>query len=110
MLRKVVFSCAVFGLALASAKSYDVKMYEPAQAGNTELKAGDYQVSVEGQNAKIKIGKTETQLPVKVESADNKYNVTSVKYVTVNGKRQIQEIHLGGSKTRLVFTEAVPVP
>lgn len=110
MLRKVVFSCAVFGLAVASAKSYDVKLYETAQAGNTELKAGEYQVSVDGQNAKIKIGKTESPLAAKVEAADNKYNATSVKYVVVNGKRQIQEIHLGGTKTRIVFTEAVPVP
>ncbi len=110
MLRKVVFSFAVMGLALASAKSYDVKLFEPALAGSTELKAGDYQVSVDGQNVTLKNGKTASQLPAKVELADQKYDATSVKYVTANGKKQIQEIHLGGTKTKLVFTETVPVP
>ena len=110
MLRKVVFSFAVLGLALASAKSYKVSLYEPALAGSTELKPGDYQVSVNGQNAVLRAGKVESQVPVKVESADTKYDNTSVKYTTSGGKRQIQEIHLGGTKTKIVFTEAVPAP
>ncbi len=110
MLRKVVFSFAVMGLALASAKSYGLRLFEPAMAGNTELKAGEYKVTIDGSNAVLKNGKSENQVPVKVESAGAKYDATSVKYVVVNGKKQIQEIHLGGSNTKLVFTEAVPVP
>jgi hypothetical protein len=110
MLRKVVFSFAVLGLAIASAKSYTVKMFEPAQVGNTELKAGEYEVSLSGQNAIIKGGKVNSQNPVKVETSDQKYDATSVKYFVSGGKKQIQEIHLGGTKTKLVFTEAAPLP
>jgi len=110
MLRKVVFSFAVLGLALASAKSYTVALFEPATAGTTELKAGEYEVSVDGQNAVIKGGKVNAQTPVKVETADRKYDSTSVKYTVSGGKKQIQEIHLGGTKTKLVFTEAAPLP
>ena len=110
MLRKVVLSFAVLGLALASAKSYSVTLSEPALAGNTELKAGQYQVSVTGQNAVLHSGKVDTQAPVKVEAADTKYDQTSVKYIMAGGKKQIQEIHLGGTKTKIVFTETVPVP
>jgi hypothetical protein len=110
MLRKVVFSFAVLGLALASAKSYSVSLFEPALAGTTELQPGQYQVSVTGQTATIRIGKTASEVPVKVEASDTKYDNTSVKYVVSGGKKQIQEIHLAGTKTKIVFTEAVPVP
>jgi len=105
-----VLSFAVLGLALASAKSYTMNLFEPALAGSTELKAGEYQVSVDGQNAVIRSGKTTSQVPAKIEAADTKYDNTSVKYVVSGGKKQIQEIHLGGTKTKIVFTEAVPVP
>jgi len=108
MLRKLVFSFAVLGLALASAKSYRVDIYEPAQAGSTELKPGSYEVSVDGQNALIKGAKVSSQSPVKVETVDAKYDATSVKYLVSGGKKQIQEIHLGGTKTKLVFTETMP--
>jgi hypothetical protein len=110
MLRKVVFSFAVLGLALASAKSFTVKLYEPAVAGSTELKPGSYEVSVSGQNAVIKGGKVDSQSPVKVETVANKYDNTSIKYLITGGKKQIQEIHLGGTKTKLVFMEAAPLP
>lgn len=110
MLRKVVFSVAVLGLAIASAKSYKVDLYEPAYAGSTELKKGSYDVSVEGQNAVIRGDKVDSQNPVKVETSDHKYDSTSVRYLVSNGKRQIQEIHIGGTKTKLVFTEAAPLP
>lgn len=110
MLRKVVFSFAVLGLALASAKSYTVNLFEPALAGNTELKAGEYEVSVAGQNVVLKGAKVESQSPVKVETVEKKYDATSVKYIVNGGKRQILEIHLGGTKTKLVFTDATPLP
>ncbi|HWD00699.1 MAG TPA: hypothetical protein VG456_28275 [Candidatus Sulfopaludibacter sp.] len=110
MLRKIVFSFAVLGLALASAKSFQVNLSTPALAGNTELKAGNYEVSVSGQNAVIRGSKVDNQVPVKVETVDRKYDETSVKYSLASGKKQIQEIHLGGTKTKLVFSEAAPLP
>jgi hypothetical protein len=110
MLRKVVFSFAVLGLALASAKSYTVNLSAPTFAGATELKAGSYEVSLAGQNVVIQGRKVESQNPVRVETVDKKYANSGVKYNIVDGKKQIQEIYLGGTKTKLVFNETVPVP
>ena len=110
MMRKVVFSFAVLGLALASAKSYQMTLSTPVVAGNTELKAGNYEVSVSGQNAVITGWKTESKTPVRVETVDAKFAATSVKYKVEGGKKQIQEIQLGDSKTRLVFVDASPQP
>jgi hypothetical protein len=54
--------------------------------------------------------KTESKTPVRVETVDTKYPATSVKYKVEGGKKQIQEIQLGNSKTKLVFVEASPLP
>jgi len=110
MLKRVVCFVAVVGMAIASSKSYRVDLYDPAVAGSTELKAGTYEVSLNGQNAVIRGGKVDSQTPVKVETVDKKYDSTSVKYVVIDGKRQVREIHLGGTKTKLVFVEAAPLP
>ena len=110
MLKKVVCSFAVLGLALASAKSYNMTLSVPMSAGNTELKAGNYEVSVKGQNVVISGWKTENSIPVRVETGAKRYEATSVKYKTENGKKQIYEIQLGDSKTKLIFVEAAPLP
>jgi len=108
MKRKLVLSFALIGLAVASAKSYSVTLLEKAEAGNTELKPGDYKVEVNGDTATLRQGKVSAQSPVKVETNDRKYDSTSVKYSTADGKMRIEEIHLGGTKTKLVFAEPVP--
>ena len=40
---------------------------------------------------------------MKVETAEEKFGSTSVRYQNGDGKYRIQEIRLGGTKTRLVF-------
>lgn len=103
MLRKVVFSFAVFALALASARSYSLDLSTQAFAGATELKAGAYQVTLAGQNAVIRGAKVDSQNPVRVETVNQKYAMSGVKYVVIDGRKQIQEIYLGGTRTKLVF-------
>jgi uncharacterized protein YjbK len=100
---RFLFAFAILALAIASAKSYTITLPEPAKAGNTELKAGDYKVEVVDQKAVIRDGKTESQVPVKVESAGSKYDTTSVLYGESNGSREIREIHIGGTTTKLIF-------
>jgi len=102
---KFLFAFAVLALALASAKTYTINLFEPAKVGNTELKAGTYRVEVMDQKAIIRSGKIESQVAVKVESAQNKYNTTSVVYSGSEGMRQVREIHLGGTNTKLVLSE-----
>ncbi|PWU08396.1 MAG: hypothetical protein C5B51_07895 [Terriglobia bacterium] len=105
MTKKLLFAFAVAGLAIASAKSYSVDLFQTAYLGNTELAPGHYSVDVTDQKAVIRNGKVHGEAPVKMESAETKYNTTAVRYTNGDGKMHIQEIHIGGSKTKLVFTE-----
>jgi len=103
MNKKLLVSAIVFaGMALAAGKSYTVKLYSPAMVGTTELKPGDYKVEVNDKTATIKSGKVEKLANVKVEEGDSKFDSTTVR-MGVGEKPQIQEIRLGGTKTKLVF-------
>ena len=105
MIKKILPVFLVAGLALASARSYTVNLFQPSLVGTTELKAGEYKLEVNDSKATIKRGKVETTSDVKVEEGDTKYDTTSVRYVnSADGKVKIQEIRLGGTKTKIVFT------
>jgi hypothetical protein len=104
MKSRIVFAFAVMGLAIASAKSYTLTLYSAATVGGTELKPGQYSVEVKDSKAVIRNGHVQSEAPVKVESVDSKYGATTVRYGNDGGKMQIQEIRLGGTNTKLVFT------
>jgi hypothetical protein len=105
MKNRLVFCFALAGLALANAKSYSMNLYQPAMVGTTELKAGEYQVELVDQKAIITKGKVHAEAAVTVGNADKKYASTSVVIGDVNGKPHLQEIHLGGTTTKLVLAE-----
>ena len=96
----------VAGLAVASARSYTVSLTKPNVIGATELKPGDYKIEVDGDKAVLRQGKVQTESPVKVEEGSTKFPSTVVRY---DGKLHIQEIRIGGTRTKLVFsgTDAV---
>lgn len=96
---------AVAGLALAGVKTYTVSLLEPAMLGSTELKAGEYQLQVDGGKVMVRTGKTEAEAPVKEESNGAKFKETTVKLTASGGKQHIAEICLGGTTTRLVVSE-----
>jgi hypothetical protein len=94
-------------LTLANAKSYNIMLSSPANAGTLQLKAGAYQVKVEGSNAvftNVDSGKKFTA-PVKIENASKKFDQTAVDTTSKSGTDQIQSIELGGSTTQLQFGE-----
>ena len=101
MIKNVLFGFATLALAVASAaSSYHVTFYQPVTINGAQLKAGDYKVEMKDNNtAVIKQGKSVTEAPVKVETADRKYGQSSV---LLKGS-QVQEIRLGGTDKRLVF-------
>ena len=105
MKARIVLCLVTAGLMLASAKSYSLDLFHAATVGNTELKAGEYQVQVIDQKAVITQGKLRVESPVTVGTADTKYQRTSVIVLDNNGKQRIQEIHLGGTTTKLVFAD-----
>lgn len=94
-----------FGAALmvASAATYNVTLFQPSIVAGTELKAGDYKVTVAGDKAVISMGKQKVEAPAKMETADSKFSSTSVRYTTEDGKMKIQEIRLGGTNQKVVF-------
>ncbi len=53
----------------------------------------------------LRSGKQSVEVPVKVENGSDKYKSTSVRYNNSNGTMKIQEIHLGGTTTKLVFAD-----
>jgi hypothetical protein len=93
------------GLAVVSARTYGIDLFQPVMLGSTELKPGHYTVEVEGDKAKLRNGKLEGEAPVKMEDGDRKYDRTSVVLLNDGGQMHIQEIHIGGTKTKLVFAE-----
>ena len=97
----------VAGLAVAGARSYSVSLTKTNMIGTTELKPGDYKIEVDGDKAVLRQGKVKTESPVKVEEADTKFSGTAVRYFNgADGKLHIQEIRIGGTRTKLVFAGA----
>ena len=104
MTRKLVLiAVGAAGLLMAGTKSYSFTLYQPALLGATTLAPGDYKVSVMEEKAVIRNGKIESEAPVKVESGEQRYSATTVRFDNGDGKMHIQEIHIGGTKTKLVF-------
>jgi hypothetical protein len=90
-------------LGILSAKSYDITLTNPTQAGDVQLKAGDYRMKVEGGTAVFTDVNSNKQfsVPVKVENSDSKFSDTAVITTNQGGVDRIQEIDLGGSHTKL---------
>ena len=106
-LRKALPFFLVAGLAVAtaSARSYTVSLFQPSLVGTTELKPGEYKLEVNDQKAVIRQGKVQAESPVKIEEGETKFDTTAVRYVNgADGKVHIQEIRIGGTKTKIVFT------
>lgn len=107
-MKKFVFSLATFALAAVSAaESHRITLYSPAVVNGHELKAGDYRLEIEGSKAVLKKGKESVEASVRLESGEQKYSSTAVRYATSDGKNKINEIRLGGTKTRVLFEQPV---
>ena len=103
MTKRVIFAFLVLALTVASAKTYTVTLFQPAVLAGTELKPGEYQLDLNDTKVVIKNGKVKVESAVKVETADSKFNTTTVRFANGDGKLRIQEIRLGGTKLKLVF-------
>jgi hypothetical protein len=101
----VVAALALSSMTVVCAKSYDIILSGPTKAGNITLKAGQYRLKVDGSNAiftDVNSSKSFTT-PVKVETTEKKYEDTRVQSTKDGDTDKIQEIDLGGSKTKLGF-------
>jgi len=103
MTKKLVITFLMLALAVASAKTYYVTFFQPSIIAGTELKAGEYQLKVEGDQVTVRNGKIVAQAAVKVEENGEKYSRTAVRYQNGDGKYRVQEIRLGNTNVKLVF-------
>ncbi|MBV8845500.1 MAG: hypothetical protein JO307_22050 [Bryobacterales bacterium] len=94
---------ASLALAAGSSSSYNVTLSERAVIAGKELKPGDYTVEVNGGQAVIKKGKESVAAPVSVQSGDQKFSRTSIRYDRADGQYHLDQIQIGGTKTTLVF-------
>jgi len=91
-------------LALAAmGASYHVSITGSTWVGAKELTPGDYTVEVQGDKAVMKSGKNVVEVPAKVETETSKYPVTSLHTTNAGGKNTLEEIWLGGTKTKIVL-------
>jgi len=92
-------------LSFASVKTYEITLASPAKAGSLQLKAGQYRLKVDGNNA-IFIGAEDGKsvtAPVKVVTTDKKFETTTVDAEKEGNMEVIKDIELGGSKTKVEF-------
>jgi hypothetical protein len=105
---KKIFLAGVLSLAsltIVSAKSYEIVLSAPTKVGTVQLKPGQYTLKVQGTNAIFTDSETAKSYttPVKVETGATKYDETKIQSAKQGDTDQIQEIDLGGSKTKLGF-------
>jgi hypothetical protein len=91
------------GVSLLNAKTFNVTLFENSTVGGTQLKPGTYKLEVTDQKVILRNDKQTGEAPVKVENSETKYSSTTVRYRTDDGRNNIQEIRLGGTKMKIVF-------
>jgi len=95
----------LFSLSILSAKTYQITITAPTKAGSAQLKPGEYRLKVDGSNATftdVNSSKSVTT-PVNVENGDKKYDDTRVQITRDGDTDRMEDIELGGSKTKLEF-------
>jgi hypothetical protein len=108
MKTKLFLTLALAGLSFASAKSFDIVLDAPSQAGSAQLTAGHYSVALDKTDqSKVIFKNTDTgksmQATATIEKVEKKFDATSVVMHEANGANQIQEIDLGGTLTKVEF-------
>jgi hypothetical protein len=96
---------AVLGLSVAGAKTFEITLDSAAKAGSVELKPGKYNL-VLMEDSKIRFTSANGQAvetSAKLSTVEKKFPATLIDLKQMNGTAQINEIDLGGTKTRIQF-------
>lgn len=100
---KLSLGLAALALSVASAASaYSVTLPSDLSAGGVMLKAGNYKVTVENNQATFRQGKEEVKVPASVEQSTNKFPDTSLEASGTS----LQAIDIGGTTMKIVFRSA----
>lgn len=96
---------AVLGLSLAGAKTFEITLDKPAKAGSVELKAGKYNLLLM-EDSKVRFTSANGQVveaSAKMSTTEKKFSATQIDLKQIDGTAQINEIDLGGTKTKIQF-------
>jgi len=95
---------ALAAVSIASAKTYTFTISDRVQAGDTQLKPGDYHLKVDGSDVVLlDHGGRRIDVNMKLEEADGKFSATSLTISTAEATPRLESVELGGSKVRIVF-------
>jgi len=101
---KRFMAIAALTVWIAAAKSHTITISESGKAGSVDLKAGVYSLKIDGPQVVLTdpkghpIGAT-----AKVETADQKFEYTSVVTAKSDGINRIVSVEIGGTRNRIVF-------
>jgi hypothetical protein len=105
-MKKLMLLTLVLALAaFAATNTFHVTFDSAAWIGATEVKAGEYKLTIEGDKVTLKGGKNVIDVPGKVEVAEHEYRSTAVVVLAVGNRNQLKEIEIGGTKTRIVVEQ-----
>jgi hypothetical protein len=90
--------------AFAASNTFHVTFDSAAWIGTSEVKPGNYKIQIEGDKAVLKSGKNVIEAPAKLETANHKFQTSGVVLNTVNNKPTVEEIQIGGTNERIVFS------
>lgn len=101
-MKKITITLATLAFAAiaSAAEKHTITLFSPTIIGGQELKAGEYRLELNNNKVSIKDGKRLIEADVKVESEASKFGSTAVRYTQ---DKQVTEIRLGGTKTKLLF-------
>lgn len=108
MTKKFLLAFTTAALAISSAATHRITLFQPTQINGTELKPGEYKMEIKDNKVTLLQGKSTVQADVTVQNVENKYNTNAVRYNTAGGRNAVQEIHVGGTKMKLVFDQKEP--
>ena len=96
---------AVFSLSIAGAKTFEITLDSAVKAGSVELKPGKYNlVLMEDSKVRFTSANGQTlETNAKLSTADKKFPSTQIDLKQMNGADHINEIDLGGTKTKIQF-------
>jgi len=85
----------------AGTPSYRISVLQKSTVDGQQLDSGDYKVQMENdKTAVLKHGKEAIRVSAQEENENHKFQTTELEFSNDN---QLQEIHVGGTSTKIVF-------
>ena len=102
LFRLIVMASAV--AVATQAADRRITLLDPYVVAGTKLNPGEYKVQVNGDKVKIYSPKQSVEATATVETGEEKYRDNSLRYEQGGLPHRITEIRLGGTNTKIVFS------